>query len=158
MRPTRVARLTNAGARLRGLSAGFSRLHARVNRATGGRLGPRWFGAPVLVLETIGRRSGKRRATPLIYVRPGGDSGAGALVVLAANAGSDRPPAWWLNLRDAGAGTVVLGGRRQAVHPRVLGGEERAAAWEAFLAVYPAAEEYLRFTQRELPLIALEPT
>jgi F420H(2)-dependent quinone reductase len=155
VRTRQVARLTNAGARLGRLGTAFSRLHARVNRATGGRLGPRWFGAPVLVLETVGRRSGKARATPLIYVRPAAASDA--LVVLAANAGSDRSPAWWLNLRDADAGTVVLGGRRQAVRPRVLQGEERAAAWEAFVSVYPAAAEYRRFTRRELPLIALEP-
>jgi F420H(2)-dependent quinone reductase len=152
VRPTRIARFTNASARLRPLTTAWSRLHVQVYRRTRGRLLRRWFGVPVLVLETVGRRSGKPRATPLIHVCQGE-----TLVVLAANGGTDRTPAWWLNLRDAGAGTVVLDGHRRAVRPRLLDGAERAAAWEALLAVYPAAAEYPRFTARELPLVALEP-
>jgi deazaflavin-dependent oxidoreductase (nitroreductase family) len=77
-------------------------------------------------LETVGRRTGQMRATPVLYLRDGD-----ALVVLAANAGADRTPAWWLNLREAGFGQVILGRSRMRVRPR--------------------------FTDREMPLIALEP-
>jgi F420H(2)-dependent quinone reductase len=152
VRPTRVARFTNASARLPRLTTAWSRVHVQIYRRTRGRLMRRWFGVPVLVLETVGRRSGQQRATPLIYVRSND-----VLVVIAANGGTDRTPAWWLNLRDAGAGAVVLGGRRQEVRPRMLEGDERAAAWETLLSAYPAAAEYPRFTDRELPLVALEP-
>jgi deazaflavin-dependent oxidoreductase (nitroreductase family) len=131
----------------------MGRLHARLYRISGGRFMPRWFsGAPVMVLETVGRRSGRKRATPVLYLRDGD-----ALVVLAANAGADRTPAWWLNLQEAGVGEVVVGRRRMRVRPRLLDGTERDRAWRAFVAMYPQAEHYTRFTRRALPLIALEP-
>ena len=77
---------------------------------------PRWYaGAPVMVLETVGRRSGHKRATPILYLRDGD-----TFVVLAANAGADRTPAWWLNLREAGSGEVIVGRRRIRVTPRLL--------------------------------------
>ncbi|WP_160112770.1 nitroreductase/quinone reductase family protein [Mycobacterium sp. 3519A] len=131
----------------------LGRWHARLYRITGGRVLPRWFaGAPVLVLETVGRRSGQKRATPVLYLREGD-----ALVVLAANAGADRTPAWWLNLRQAGSGEVVVGSRRMRVRPRLLSGAERDRLWRAFVDMYPQAEYYTRFTRRTLPLIVLQP-
>jgi deazaflavin-dependent oxidoreductase (nitroreductase family) len=113
-----------------------------------------------MVLETVGRRTGRKRATPVLYLRDGG-----AFVVLAANAGADRTPAWWLNLREAGAGEVIVGRHRTPVQPRLLAGAARDRVWRAFVAMYPQAEYYTRFTHRVgappacggLPLIALEP-
>ena len=131
----------------------WSRLHALLYKLTRGRFLPRWFaGAPVMVLETVGRKSGKPRSSPVLYLRRGE-----SLVVMGANAGSDRVPAWWLNLEAAGEAEVVLGGRRRRVRPRVLQGEERRSAWKDFAEMYPQADEYTRFTERELPLAALEP-
>ena len=131
----------------------WSRLHARLYRLTGGRFLPRWFhGAPVMLLESVGRRSGRRRCNPVLYLEYGKD-----LVVLAANAGSDRMPAWWLNLSAAGEGTAVIGDRRRRVRPRPLEGPERERVWNAFAEMYPQAEHYTRFTDRPLPLVALEP-
>jgi deazaflavin-dependent oxidoreductase (nitroreductase family) len=106
----------------------------------------------VLVLETVGRRSGKARATPVVYARSGE-----LLVVLAANAGNERPPAWWLNLRDAGEATIALRGERSHVRPRLLDGDERTAAWDALVVAYPPAADYPRFTDRPFPVVALEP-
>jgi F420H(2)-dependent quinone reductase len=149
----RIAKRSNemANTRPRAVRA-WSRLHARLNRLTRGRFMPRWFGAPVLVLETVGRRSGKRRGTAILYLADGD-----ALVVYAANAGAHRTPAWWLNLREAGEGTTVLRGKRTRVRPRVLEGAERAEAFERFCEMYPQAREYPSFTERPMPLIALEP-
>lgn len=131
----------------------IGRLHARLYRWSGGRFLPRWFaGAPVLVLETIGRRTGQPRQTPVLYLRT--DQ---ALVVLAANAGSDRTPSWWWNLQAAGRGHVILGRRKWPVTARLLDGAERERLWRAFVAMYPQAEQYARFTTRPLPLVALEP-
>jgi len=131
----------------------MARAHAGLYALSGGRFLPRWFaGAPVMVLETVGRRSGRKRATPVLYLRDGD-----AFVVLAANAGADRTPAWWLNLREAGAGEVIVGRHRIRVRPRLLTGSEHDRVWQAFVAMYPQAEHYTRFTDRELPLIALEP-
>jgi deazaflavin-dependent oxidoreductase (nitroreductase family) len=107
----------------------------------------------VVVLETVGRRSGKRRATPVIRAKLDR-----SYVVMASNAGSDSTPAWWLNLQAAGEATVVDGRRRLRVRPRVLGGHEWERGWNALLGVYPAAQEYVRFTDRRMPLVALDPS
>ena len=135
------------------LQRAFGRVHARLYVRSGGRFLPHWFaGAPVLVLETVGRRSEQVRRTPLLYLRDGE-----SLVVLAANAGAARTPAWWLNLRDAGAGRVFIGRRSTIVRPRVLAGQERDRLWAGFVSMYPQAAYYPAFTDRELPLIALTP-
>jgi F420H(2)-dependent quinone reductase len=152
-RVARIARRSNriANTRPRALRR-WSRLHARLNRLTRGRFVPKWFGAPVLVLETVGRRSGRRRATPVLYLRDGE-----RFIVYAANAGAHRTPAWWLNLRDAGGATIVLRGQRSEVRPRGLAGPERESAFERFCEMYPQAREYPAFTGRPMPLVALEP-
>lgn len=87
------ARLNHLGTKAPGAHA-FSQLHAALFKLSGGRFGRRWSGVPVLVLITVGRKSGRRRETPVVYMRDGDD-----LVVLPAAAGSDRTPAWWLNLQ-----------------------------------------------------------
>lgn len=151
-RLSRPARLSLLSHRTPWLSAALSRMHARLYRASGGRFIRRWFGVPVVVIETVGRRSGKPRQTPVIYVEHGGD-----LLVMAANGGADRTPAWWLNLRAAGRGTVTLHGRSWPVVAREAEGEERAELWRVFSRVYPPVEEYVTFTDRQLPLVVLSP-
>jgi deazaflavin-dependent oxidoreductase (nitroreductase family) len=154
--PERGARSSNAVVvRFPRLQRAISRGHARLYRLTGGRFIPRWFdGAPVMLLETVGRRSGKRRRTPVIYLRDGEN-----LVVLAANAGYDRTPGWWHNMRAAGEAEVVVRGKRRRVRPRAVEeGPERERLWSAFIEMYPQAAVYTRFTRRRLPLVALEPT
>jgi deazaflavin-dependent oxidoreductase (nitroreductase family) len=148
-RPGRVALRSRRAPRFARM---VGRLHARAYRLTRGRGIGRWFGAPVLVLETVGRRSGKRRRTPILYLEQGNE-----LVVLAANGGTDRTPAWWLNLRAAGRARVNLHGRTWSVAPRELTGPERERVWSAFARMYPAIDEYRGFTERELPLVALRP-
>jgi len=151
MDAARIARFTNRSARKRRTSVPFARVHAWLYRASGGRLGRRWFGAPVLVLETVGRKTGEPRATPVLFALHDGDP-----VVLAANAGARRAPAWWLNLREAGRGVAVIGGERREVAPRVAEGAEREELWERLCRVYPAAAHYPSFTDRELPVVVLE--
>lgn len=111
------------------------------------------MGSPVIVLETIGRRSGELRRTPVLGLRAGDD-----FIVLAANAGADRTPAWFLNLSAAGRAAVVADGARIPVVPRPLRGAERDRQWTRFVAMHPATEHYRAFTDRELPLVALERT
>jgi deazaflavin-dependent oxidoreductase (nitroreductase family) len=143
-------RLSLLSRRVPRLSRVLSRLHARVYRATGGRGVGRWFGVPLAVIETVGRRSGKLRRTPVIYVEHGDD-----VLVMAANGGSDRTPAWWLNMRAAGRGTLILHGRAREVVAREAGGVEREELWRVFAGAYPAVDEYVTFTERELPLVVL---
>jgi F420H(2)-dependent quinone reductase len=149
---TLLARVTNATALTQRLQRRLGTRHARVYLSSDGRRIGRWFGAPVLVLETIGRRTGERRRTPVIYL----EDEAG-LVVVAANGGADRVPAWWRNLEAAGHGAIVVQGRRRAVAPRVAAGPERERLWHAFAAMYPSLDDYRRLTDRELPVVVLEP-
>lgn len=126
-------------------------LHALVYRRTGGRVLNRWFGNPVLVIETIGRRSGERRTTPIAYLRRGHE-----WVVIPINAGSERTPSWWLNLAAAGHGLAHIGGRSYAVRPRVTSGEERERLWRAYARQAPMMPHYRRLTTRQVPVVVLE--
>jgi deazaflavin-dependent oxidoreductase (nitroreductase family) len=130
----------------------WTRVHASLYQRTGGRFFPRWFGQPVLVIETTGRRTGKTRATPVIFIRD-----RGRLIVVAANAGSERIPAWWLNLRASGSAVVVHAGKRQLHGAHLAEGDERQRLWTAFARTFPQLEIYVRFTEREFPVVVLEP-
>jgi deazaflavin-dependent oxidoreductase (nitroreductase family) len=145
-------RLAPLALRVPGLTRAFTAAHGMVFLWTRGRLASRWFGAAVLVLETVGRRTGKPRAAPVVYL-PDGEN----LVVVPANGGADGPPAWWLNLRAAGEGVAVLGRERRPVRPLEAAGAERDRLWQRFAAVSPV-EDYQRRTRRDIPVIVLAPT
>lgn len=125
--------------------------HAAAFLLTDGRVLGRWFGTRILVLETVGRHSGQIRRTPLVYLRDDTD-----LVVVAANGGAPRHPAWWLNLRSAGRAVAVLGRDELDVRPREAGGRERERLWRRFAAVTPV-DAYQRSTPRCLPVVVLTP-
>ena len=148
----RSSRLLNLSGRTRFAATRWSRLHAGLYARTGGRFLPRWFGGRVIVLEVAGRRTGQLRRTPLIHVEVDGNP-----IVIASNAGNDRMPVWWLNLRDAGEATVVRQGKSWRVRPRVAEGDERAELWGRFAAEYPGIDDYARYTSREFPVVVLEP-
>jgi deazaflavin-dependent oxidoreductase (nitroreductase family) len=150
-----VATLTHHGGRLPVVGPAFGRLHAVVVRRSGGRLGGRWFGAPVLTLVTVGRKSGAVRETALLYVKV--DGGGDGLALLAANAGNDRPPAWWLNLRASETVEVVVRGERRRMRWREAVGEEHDELLRRFVEVYPPAGHYARYTERVLPVAVLAP-
>src|SRR3989337_2693840 len=78
-------------------------LHRFWYRLTGGRLGGSFGKAQILLLSTRGRKSGKERTLPLIYVEDGAD-----LVLIASNGGDDRHPAWYLNLMADPSATVTI--------------------------------------------------
>jgi deazaflavin-dependent oxidoreductase (nitroreductase family) len=149
----RVSRLLNLSSRLPRVQRILTRYHARASLGSDGRRGGRWVGGlPVMVIETVGRRSGRKRSSPIVYVRDGD-----GYLVTPANAGARRTPAWWLNLRDAGEAAVAVRGERLRVVPRVLEGPERRRAWEAMTDAGVALEDYESFTEREFPMVRLEP-
>ena len=78
-------------------------------------------------------------------------------MVTPANGGVDRTPQWWLNLREAGSGTVLVDGTRLPVTAREATGAERERLWKLLLEAGPAIADYQRFTQREFPVVVLEP-
>jgi deazaflavin-dependent oxidoreductase (nitroreductase family) len=130
-----------------------SRLNTWVYRASGGR----WLrrmpsGAPICLLTTVGRKSSRRRTTPLLYLRDGSD-----FVVVASQGGAPQHPGWYVNLRADPKAEVEIGNSRFAVVAREVGEEERAALWPRLVAMYPPYEEYQRRTTRRIPVVRLSP-
>jgi deazaflavin-dependent oxidoreductase (nitroreductase family) len=127
--------------------------HAVVYRATGGRVGARLpFTPPMLLLDHVGARSGKRRTTPLVYMADGE-----RFVIVAAKGGHPSNPAWLYNLRSHPDTDIQVGRRRIAVHARETDGEERRALWPKALAYTAHWRRYARRTTRDIPLLILEP-
>ena len=129
--------------------------HRLVQRLTRGRAGWNISGMPVLELTTTGRRSGERRATMLTSPLRDGD----AYVVVASRGGDDRHPAWFLNLRDDPNVEVVVEGHPPiAMTARIADPEERARLWPLITSRYANYAGYQQKTEREIPLVLLEPT
>jgi F420H(2)-dependent quinone reductase len=126
-------------------------VHAALYRLTGGKAGGRMWNVPVLLLSVTGRKSGKRRTTPLLYGRDGDN-----LVLIASKGGDPRHPAWYLNLRGQEA-EVQLGRERRRVRARDAEAEERERLWGEMVALYPPYAEYQQRTTRRIPVVVLEP-
>jgi deazaflavin-dependent oxidoreductase (nitroreductase family) len=141
--------LSDLARRFPALVRAVTSVHRTLYTRSSGRLLGRWFGAPVLVLETTGRRSGRRHAAALVYV-----AHADGYAVIPANAGASRPPDWWSNLQATEAGVAVVGGRRCAVRPRVAAGPDRDQLWQRFCEVAPI-DHYQRRAGRRLPVVIL---
>ena len=119
-------------------------------RARGGQVGGYHASMQLLLLTTIGARTGQRRAVPLTYV-PDGDR----FVVTAGNAGSDRHPAWYHNLVANPEATVEVA-RESFTTVAVIAAEaERAALYDLFAAAYPVLDDYQAQTSRRIPLVIL---
>jgi deazaflavin-dependent oxidoreductase (nitroreductase family) len=130
-----------------------TKLHASLFRATAGRVGGRIVGSPVLLLNTTGRKTGRRRTTPLIYLRDGD-----RYVAVASNGGTSEHPAWWLNLKDDPHTTVEVGAREVRVRAEEVFGGEKARLWSELVEMYPSYEDYQNKTDREIPVVVLHPT
>ena len=127
--------------------------HAAVYAATGGRLGGRIPGLPSLLLLThVGARSGKVRATPLVYMRDGE-----SLLIVASKGGYAKHPGWLHNLRAHPDTDVQIGGERLPVHAREASAEERERLWPSAAKHNPHWARYRERTTREIPFVLLEP-
>jgi deazaflavin-dependent oxidoreductase (nitroreductase family) len=110
-------------------------------------------GAPICLLTTTGRRTGRPRRVPLLYLPQGDD----AVVLVASHGGMSRHPAWYLNLLDDPRATVEIGSSLRRMVARTATGAEREAFWPALVAAYPRFETYRRRTDRVIPVVILEP-
>lgn len=131
------------------------RMHSFTYRLTGGRVGGVLDSAsgvrPILLLTTTGRRTGRSRTTPLVYL----DGGEGTFVVAGSNAGRDEDPGWVHNLRAEPTATVRIARRDVPVHAIELDSAEAAALWPALRAMNAQYAEYAKLTRRTVPVFRL---
>jgi deazaflavin-dependent oxidoreductase (nitroreductase family) len=121
-------------------------------RANGGKVGGQFAGAPLLILHSVGAKSGKTRVNPLVYQ----DLGHGRFAVFASKAGAATNPDWYHNLVANPRATVELGVETFDVTATVAQGEERLRIYSTQKQRYPNFAEYERKTKREIPVLILE--
>jgi deazaflavin-dependent oxidoreductase (nitroreductase family) len=126
--------------------------HAGVYRATGGKLFGHIGESPILLLNTIGRKTGRKRTSPLLYVMDGED-----FVVIASKGGAATHPAWYVNLMANPEATVEIEDREVQVEAEEADPEEKARLWQKMVEMYPAYDAYQEKTEREIPLLVLRP-
>jgi F420H(2)-dependent quinone reductase len=120
-------------------------------RLSGGKVMGRFpSGAPVCLLTSIGRRSGKRRTVPLLYLEDGED-----LIVVASQGGAPQDPGWYRNLAANPSAEVEIGHKRFAVSARRVDEEEKSRLWPRLVAIYPPYESYQQRTSRRIPVMRL---
>jgi F420H(2)-dependent quinone reductase len=130
----------------------FTKAHVAAYRLTGGRVGKKFRGAPVVLVDHVGRKTGRRYTSPLMYVPDGDD-----VVIIASFGGAHKDPLWWTNLKANPRTTIQVNGDRREVVARQATSDERARLWPQAVATYGDYERYQRATEREIPVIVLSP-
>ncbi len=128
------------------------RTNVAVYRCSKGRLGGKIQDLPVLILHTVGRKSGKPRQSPVLYVQAGEN-----YAIVGSRGGSDAPPAWWLNLQAKPEATIEIKGTKRPVFARTATTEEKDLYWPRLVAGYSFYNDYQARTAREIPVIVLSP-
>ena len=131
----------------------FGDEHVRSYLETDGELGYRWKeDSPIAILFTVGRTSGEERAHPLIFGRDGDN-----VVLVASKGGAPEHPGWYRNLRASPEAEVQVLGDRWPVRARDAEGEERERLWRLMNELWPHYDEYQARTERQIPVVVLEP-
>lgn len=126
--------------------------HLALFRASGRRLGTEIGGLRFLFLHHFGAKTGVERVAPLVYVSDGDN-----LAIIASKGGDTRHPAWYHNLMATPETEVELPRERRQVRARVAEGEERERIWAKATEVWPDYEGYQRRTDRQIPVVVLDP-
>lgn len=122
-------------------------------RGHDGKVGGQFEGAPLLLLHSVGAKSGKERVNPMMYQAVGD-----AYAVFASKAGAPSNPDWYHNLLANPEATIEVGTATKTVRARVTEGDERASIWVTQKERYPGFADYERQTSRQIPVVILEPT
>ena len=123
-----------------------------VYRLTGGKIGGTFLrGAPVLLLTTIGRKSGQPRVAPLLYLRDGE-----SYVIVASKGGMSHHPLWFHNLEAQPDCEIEVGSEKFKVRARRADAAEKAALWPKLVAMYRDYDSYQQRTTRDIPVVILE--
>ena len=128
-------------------------IHRAVYNASGGRIAGKGYGMPVLALTTTGRKSGQPRTVMLTSPLQEGDK----IVIVASKGGDDRNPEWFLNLKANPKVEVKLGGKTTSMTAHVPEGDERSDLWQRLTSKHKNYAQYQTKTDREIPVVVLEP-
>ena len=121
-------------------------------RWSGGRVAGTLAGMPLVLVTTVGRKSGRPRTWPLSYFPDGDD-----LVVVASAGGHPQHPAWYLNLRANPRVTVQRGAEVRPMIAETTSGADRGRLWARIMSEQPVFAEYQRRTSRQIPVVRLRP-
>jgi len=130
----------------------MSSTHVFFYKLSGGRIGGRMHKVPVLLLTTTGRKTGRKRTTPLLYIRDGN-----RLVIVASNGGRPLDPSWWRNLKHNPIAMVQVKDVKQTIYAQRAVGSEKERLWQMMTSVYPAYDDYQKRTDRQIPVVVLKP-
>jgi len=137
----------------------MSQVNTAVYRWTGGLLGSTWrvgsafpWGIPVLLLTTIGRKSGQPRTLPLLFIEEGDN-----VIIVASKGGLPSEPLWYKNLVANPECDVQIKRRKMKMSARTASPDEREALWPKLVAHYPDFASYATWTNRIIPVVILEP-
>ena len=121
-------------------------------RATSGRIGGKMGQLEVLLLTSTGRKSGKQRTVPVVYMRDGS-----AYVITASAGGADKHPGWFFNVRSNPQATIEVKDKRIPVVAEVAGPEKKPELWARLVEVAPNFAGYQKRTSRDIPMVILRP-
>ena len=130
----------------------YGKEHVRRYQETDGAEGHDWNNTTVLLLTTRGRTSGQPYTTPLIYQKHGDD-----YVVVASKGGDPDHPDWYKNLLANPEVEVQVKADRFKACARTATAGERPELWRLMTATWPDYDEYAKKTDREIPVVVLEP-
>jgi F420H(2)-dependent quinone reductase len=130
----------------------WARENAEVYMASGGEKGTELKGRPVILLTTVGAKTGKIRKTPLMRVEHGGE-----YAVVASLGGAPKNPVWYYNIVANPRVELQDGAVAKDYDAREVLGDEKAVWWERAVATWPDYAEYQTKTDRQIPVFVLTP-
>ena len=130
----------------------FTALNAFLIRATNGRFGGSLGRQTILLLQTLGRKTGRPHITPVAYFRHEGD-----YLLVGSNWGRDRHADWYLNLLREPHGMIHVGGRKFSVSGHDADGDEYDRLWKFVTGLHAPYLKYQEMTSRRIPIIVLTP-
>ncbi len=130
----------------------WARENAEEYMASGGTKGTELKGRPVILLTTVGAKTGKIRKTPLMRVEHGGE-----YAVVASLGGAPKNPVWYYNIKANPQVELQDGPAAGDYEAREVFGDEKAAWWERAVAAWPDYADYQKKTERQIPVFVLSP-
>ncbi len=128
------------------------KIMAFLYNVSGGRIGGKMGKVPVLLLTTTGRKTGKQRTLPLVFIMDGP-----AYVITASAGGADKNPGWFFNIRSNPQATIQIKDKHIKVRAEIAGPEKKSELWARLVEVAPNFAGYQKRTSREIPMVILQP-